>query len=239
MNKKTYFSNVKKSIINNGYYIATVLAGPQPAFLYSIGLLNQFGFELAFCGGGNYTIKELEFIVDLYCQKIKDSYDINKKLNIYELGQFSLVKCHESWSDKIALGVYDYYNTNKVCLLQIVPENRNRILDVPDMSVKWNREDGIWKWLDEDWCFDVPPRSIVITNFDALKGEIVTEISRWKVDEWEMFAGAGPDIEEKDIRIVPLGTMLGIDKTIEASLDLEIGKGIWRDSTYSGWQKWG
>ena len=239
MNKESYLKNIDSSIDFKGHYIAAVLAGPQPAFVYSIGLLKQVGFELVFCGGSNYTLKQLEFIVDLFCNKINISKNIDQKITTEKLGVFSLVHCHDSWCNKTALGVYDYYKTGHINLVQIVPEDKNRLLDVPDMSVEWSKENGIWKWLDVDWFYNVPERSTVITNFNALRGEPVTEISKWEDDEWEMFAGAGPDVAEEDIRIVPLGTMLGIDKTIEASLDLEIGKGIWRESRYSSWQKWG
>jgi hypothetical protein len=165
--------------------------------------------------------------------------DATADLYINGLGRFSLVKCHNSWCKRLALGVYDYYKTEKINLFQIVPEEDNKLLDVPDMSLEWTAENRIWKWLELDWCYSVSPRSMAITNFIALKGQPITEISRWEDNEWEMFAGAGPDVEKEDIRIVPLGTMLGLDDTIIDCLNLEIGKGIWRDSGSSAWQKWG
>ncbi len=137
------------------------------------------------------------------------------------------------------LGVYDFFNIEHIEAYQIIPEEKNQLMDVPDMSETWDINDPIWKWLEKEWPYGIPQRSIAITNFMALKGECITELTRWEENEWEMFAGAGPDVEEEDIRIVPFGTLLGIDPSLETSINLEIGKGLWRDSKDHEWTEWG
>jgi hypothetical protein len=53
-----------------------------------------------------------------------------------------------------------------------------------------------------------------------------------------MFSGPGPDVEKEDIRIVPLGTILGIDATLKPIVNLIVGQGLWRDNKDSSWQDW-
>ena len=72
----------------------------------------------------------------------------------------------------------------------------------------------------------------------ALQGEPITELMRWEKDEWEMFAGPGPEVQKEDTRVVSLGTILGIDNTLLPAVDLETGKGLWRTDRDSEWQNW-
>ena len=107
------------------------------------------------------------------------------------------------------------------------------------MSKRYNaKEEPIWQWLKYDWNYLAPKDSNVVTNLSALKGEPITEVMRWENDEWEMFAGPGPDVDKNDIRIVSLGIILGIDSSLESTLALEVGKGIWRDDEHSEWNNW-
>jgi hypothetical protein len=45
-------------------------------------------------------------------------------------------------------------------------------------------------------------------------------------------------VKEEDIRVVPLGVLLGADQSLEDVLGLEVGKGIWRDANELKWQQW-
>jgi hypothetical protein len=49
------------------------------------------------------------------------------------------------------------------------------------------------------------------------------------------FAGPGPDVEERDIRAIPLGTMIGHDATLECVVNLEVGSGLWRHGIGCEW----
>jgi hypothetical protein len=77
-----------------------------------------------------------------------------------------------------------------------------------------------------------------VTNLDALRGKPITEAVRWEENEWELFAGAGPDVEDHDIRIVSLGTLLGSDRSIEVVAGLAVGEGLWRHPADLKWQPW-
>jgi hypothetical protein len=80
----------------------------------------------------------------------------------------------------------------------------------------------------EPWPFDASPHSIAVTNLDALRGDPVTEASRWEETEWELFAGVGPDIPEDDVRVVPLATLLGYDESLEPVTQLRVPGAIRR-----------
>ena len=80
---------------------------------------------------------------------------------------------------------------------------------------------------------------MAITQVSVLMGEPATEVIRWETDEWEIFAGAGPDVPAAEKRIVPLGVLLGLDRALERTVHLAIGKGLWRDAAEGEWQDWG
>jgi hypothetical protein len=123
----------------------------------------------------------------------------------------------------------------RLWLINIIPENRT--LDTPLLSQPIIANDPIWKWIDMDWNINVPKNSYVITDIDSLKGKTIVELMRWEDHVWEMFSGPGPDFKEEDIRIVP-GTILGIDDTLRRTVNLDIGKGLWRENKDSEWNNW-
>jgi len=83
------------------------------------------------------------------------------------------------------------------------------------------------------------PDAVGIPAFEFFAGEPITELMRWEEGEWEMFAGPGPEVQKEDIRVVSLGTILGLDNTLLPAVHLEIGKGLWRTDKDSEWQNWG
>jgi hypothetical protein len=96
----------------------------------------------------------------------------------------------------------------------------------------------VWQWLTDPWEYAVPDDSVAITNLDALRGKSITEAVRWEEDQWELFAGAGPDVPRDDMRKVPLGTLLAADPTLTAVLGLEIEQGLLRDPADLVWYDW-
>jgi hypothetical protein len=60
---------------------------------------------------------------------------------------------------------------------------------------------------------------------------------RWDEENWELFAGAGPDVSKDELRVVPLGTLVAADPSLVAVINLEVGAGLWRDDI-SGWHPW-
>lgn len=233
-----FSDTIRDNIKKYGHHITFVTNGAEPRYAYTIGVYEKFGFELVFAGGIYYMQNEVKDIInDIVSQlKLPDKSDL---FTMETYGQFKLSKIHHSWNKLMMLGFFDYYKLNNVQAFQIIPAPEYFTLDIPNMSKEWmESSEPVWKWLSKKWGYLVPEDSKVTTNINSLHGEKITEVMRWEKDEWEAFAGAGPDVEKKDIRIVSLGTLLGIDPSLEPILNLKIGKGIWRDSTELKWHKW-
>lgn len=236
MTNKEFLDIIKSNIDKSGFHFTLVNGGQHPDFSYSIGLTEKLGFELIIAGGGFVPIKEIESIFEYLYLQLKAGQEVGAMFSLSEHNGFYLSKVDSSWCKKLMLGVYDYYSLNEITAYQITPVDR--ILDIPLMSETFVPNDPIWKWLDMDWNVTAPVNSYVITDFDALKGKTITELTRWEDGVWEMFSGPGPDVKEEDIRIVPLGTILGIDSTLEVIVNLGVGEGLWRNDKKSMWQNW-
>jgi hypothetical protein len=223
-----------------GYHITVVTSCPDPRYAYSIGLSDLVNFEIIFAGGIIYSKDEVTIIFDAVVDKLKTEKNINDlKIYVENLGVFSLNNVDDSWCRLMMLGVFDYYKVDKVKAFQIIPDSTHYTLDIPYMSKeRTDSTEPVWQWLNQEWDYPVPVNSTVITNINTLFGEEITELTRWENNEWEMFAGAGPDVKKEDLRVVPLGTILGIDKSILPALKLDIGEGLWRDSRESEWNNW-
>lgn len=240
-NKETFLKKIQNNITAYGHHITIVANGTCPRFAYSIGALDKIGFEVIFAGGEFYTANEVSSIIDNVIYKIKENNKWDEiKIEIDSLGSFSLSKADDSWSKLLVLGAYDFYNKEDVPCLQIVPDKEHYTLEIPQMVNEFNvTKEPIWQWLINKWNYPVPSNVAVTTNLDTLHGKPITEIMRWEEDEWEMFSGAGPDVDQEDIRIVTIGTILGIDNTIVKALGIEVGKGLWRDLNEMEWHNWG
>ena len=97
----------------------------------------------------------------------------------------------------------------------------------------------VWQWKHVPWSFSAPRSSTAATNLAALRGERVTEAARWEEDQWELFAGEGPEVLEDEVRLVPLGTLLGADPSLLAVTSLPIGGALIRDPDEGEWEPWG
>lgn len=241
INRAEFLKFVQANIKNNGYHITVVAGMDLPRFAYTIGCKEIFGVEIIFAGGEYYSQANIGVIIEEIVEGLKKQADWQTlSSNIPSLGSFSLSEVDKSWSTLTALGVFDFYNREDIQFVQILPDKEHITMDVPDMSVEFDAtSQRIWQWLVRDWDYPVPRSSTVVTNLKALYGENATEVMRWEVDEWEMFAGAGPDVLKEDMRVVPLGVLLGIDRSLEPALQLEVGKGLWRDNSDLIWHPWG
>jgi hypothetical protein len=240
-NKTSFRALIQSNIDQNGYHITVVGGAVEPRFAYSIGLYDSLNFELVFSGGVYYLKDQLlEIFRDIVNNLTVGASVMDRKITISSLGDFSFLPVHSSWKKLMLLGVIDYYKGADIPAYQIVPDPTHFTYDIPDMSKAWSSPtEPVWQWLDQKWNFDVPENSTVVTNLEALQGGTITELIRWEKNEWEMFVGAGPDVQKEDIRVVSLGTILGIDNTLLPALHLELGKGLWRADKDSEWKNWG
>lgn len=96
------------------------------------------GFEYVFCGGGNFSGDDLKLIIDAAYETNAAKNAVDQYFEVKNCGKFRLQLADESWTKKTMLGVYDYFNTEHIKAYKIVPEEINKLLDIPNMSDNWN-----------------------------------------------------------------------------------------------------
>lgn len=241
MNRDSFHELVRANIASHGHHITLVQGGPLPRFAYTIGLTGRADVELVFAGGAFFTNREVHRVLNALASQVsaRDQNSVHPGFQLEPFGHFTLRSVDKSWARHLLLGVVDLLGEDRLHAAQIVPEPAYRTVDIPDLSQRWS---GIappaWRWLYEPWVYPVPARASATTNLAALRGERVTEVVRWSETEWEMFAGYGPDVNEADVRVVPLATLVGVDESLEPAMRLEVGHGLWRDPVDLEWQAW-
>lgn len=235
--RKRALDDIRENISRYGHHTYMVLGEATPRFAYTIGVSESVGVELLLAGAVFYMRDEVAKIIRDAVAHLRANRD-GGPVEITGLGTFSLRKVDSSWARELTLGVFDYYQKKDIPALQIVPDQHHWTIDVPDMSAPWSAtREPVWKWLHEPWTYPVNQASEAVTDLAALRGDRITEACRWQEDEWELFAGAGPDVAKEEMRLVALGTLLAVDPSLEPVVNLTIGTGLWRDAT-SDWHPW-
>jgi Domain of unknown function (DUF4262) len=234
--RKQALERIKENIVRAGHHVYVVSGGAAPRLIYTIGVSESIGVELILAGATFYMKENaLKVINDLICL-LKPHHD-RQTFEVDGEGSFALRKVHDSWATKLMLGASDYYQ-KPISAFQIVPDKNHSTIDVPDMSTPWSIATApAWRWLYEPWPYPVSQDSTAVTNLAALRGDPVTEANRWEEDAWQLFAGAGPDVTDEDVRVVPLGVLLAVDESLALVATLAKGKGVWRKDG-SDWHAW-
>ncbi len=233
---------IRSNIEQRGHHIYLVAGeGPLPRFAYSIGISERVGSELVFAGALFYSAEEVACIINSIASSLDKHTNWDKKnIRIESLGSFSLRPVDSSWVNALMLGAIDFYGNQCISALQIVPDTDHWTIDIPNMTQPLNSiAEPVWRWLLESWDFSILSSSVATTNLSALRGVPITEAARWEEDQWELFAGAGPDVLPADIRVTPIGTLLAVDKSLGSVIDLQVGQACWRESLELEWHPWG
>jgi hypothetical protein len=206
-----------------------------PRFAYTTGLRQQLGFDFLIPGMSRFSEDELREIVEHFAAGTPDFKGHTK---VRDFGDFSLRMSDSSWVDMMALGAIKHYG-GRTPFAQIAQDQPNSTIDTPDTSKAWSAAaQPVWKWMMEPWTYAIPEDSSATTNLAALRGERVTEAARWEVNEWELFAGSGPDTPKDDLRVLPFATFLATDPSLVTAMQLEVGKAVWRHSNETTWHVW-
>ncbi|TDN39896.1 DUF4262 domain-containing protein [Hymenobacter sp. UV11] len=241
LQRSDLLARIRSNIDKFGYHITVVTGGALPRFAYTIGCTTTLSAEFIFAGGEFYSQSQVSEILAATIAVASTEADWpTRTIRTDSLGCFSLVKVHPSWAELLALGAFDYYNQPTLSVWQVVPDFVHHTVDVPVMVEAFDEAtQPVWQWLTRQWEYPIPADSMAVTNLLVLAGAKATEVMRWEEDDWEIFAGTGPDIPKADMRIVPFGTLLGIDASLKVAIDLKVGKGVWRDPLALDWQPWG
>lgn len=228
---------IARNIRDHGYHAYVVSGGPMPRWIYTIGLSPSLGYELIFAGGALYPKDEVLRIVQDEVTKAQSDKRFlpnpSPGMDGFQLGSV----CPE-WAMQLLIGANDFYQTH-VAALQILPDQFRRTIDVPDLSAPLAVNQATsWRWLQEPWPYQIPKNAEAMTDLPVLMGARVTEVARWEEGYWEAFSGPSDEVSREDAFLVPLGTLLGADPSLEASTKLDIGKALCRGQA-GDWQPWG
>lgn len=236
--KKQALDDIRENIARSGHHIYAVSGGQTPRFAYTIGVSESIGVELTLAGAILYMMDEVETIINDIAEQLKAQPD-RRVFEVAGLGSFTLRKVDSSWATEFMLGAFDYYQKRDIPALQVVPDKAHWTIDVPDLSAPWSATtEPVWRWLKEPWTYPVPEDATATTDLAALRGERVTEAMRWEEDDWEIFAGDGPNVPKHELRVAPLGTLVGADESLVPVVHLAIGEGLLRDDPDSEWRTW-
>lgn len=239
VSKKQVLDRIRENITRKGHHVYIVSGGAKPRFAYTIGVSESIGVELVLAGAIFYLKTDVIQIVNSIVTQLKAQPDC-KVFEINGQGLFTLRKVDVSWVASLMLGALDYYKVGEISALQIVPDRGHWTIDIPDLSKPWSATtEPVWQWMHQPWTYPVPEGAMVATNLVALRGGRITEAMRWDEDEWEIFAGNGSNVEEENMRVVPLGTLVATDESLVPVVNLGIGEGLLRDAAPdSEWRTW-
>ena len=238
--KEEYLKIIESNIIKYGYHIYGIFdSGPLPRFFYTIGLTGEIGSELIFAGAFLYSDEEVKDIIDEIIIKLKEDTNINRSTTT--LGEFSLEAVDPTWSEKLMLGVLDYYNVSKINSLQIIPTDDYYLtIDVPKFVNKYDPAlEPVWKWLTMEWDFPIPKNSMCAADLDALHGKSIVQAIRWEEDYWEVYSKPSSEVLQEDARFVFLGIFLAVDFSNEIFAQLSVNEAASRIDADHDWELWG
>jgi hypothetical protein len=208
-----------------------------PRFAYTVGLSESGNAEIVLPGAAFLTVEEVKRAIDAGVAAARQGGLVSGAgVDVAGLGSFRLGAVDSSWTAEMLLGAVDFYGSDVVTAVQLVPESEQRTIDVPDMSRPWDADrEPVWRWLVDPWSLPFSPASNAATDPDALLGRPITEAARWEDEYWEMFSGG--TVAAEDARIVPLATLVGFDPSLEPAGRLEVGRAI-RRMPHGDWESW-
>jgi len=226
-------SNIQKC----GYHIYVVKDNASlPRFSYSIGLKDTLGLDLVLAGALLYSDEEAKMILDEIIVALKNDKSIDTITTT--LGVFTLKDVDNSWVQELMLGALDYYDTDTIKALQVLPSDKRKFsIDIPNLQNRYSPYDEpLWQWLTMDWNYDIPSSSMCVTNTDVLLGESLFQAIRWEEDYWEAFSKPSSEIVEEDTHFIPLSFILESNEINKIIATLSINQAVTKiDNEWGVW----
>ncbi len=238
IDREEALARIAENIRTHGFHMTAVASGPLPKWVYTVGLRETVGYDLVYAGGAKLSVNGAASIVSAAAAAV--TADPGTDRLVAAGSRLVLHEVDPSWSSALMLAALDFYDTDRVEARQVV-EFQDRAPDTPDMSRPWNPdEQPIWRWLGpEPWPYDaVAAETKTVTNIQALEGQPVTEASHFEEGDWQLIAGLGWEGDQDDLLEVPIGSLLGLDPSLEEITRLEPGKSMWRGGRGEPWNDW-
>ncbi|MGE0488926.1 MAG: DUF4262 domain-containing protein [Vulcanimicrobiota bacterium] len=239
--RRQLLAQIRSNIERSGRHIYAVGGGAAPPFYYTIGLYPKHGAELVLAGGLGLPPGAVGHLIDQAARHLESLLKPEDfKFEFPDCGRWQLRRADPSWSERLLLGAHDYWD-KRVPAWQLVPDAEHTTIDIPNLAVPFCVE-PTWRFFHEDWPYSVEAGCPVMTHLDALKGELIRKLVRWKSDFWEMYASAGQEVDESKVVDMPLGVLVAYDPTLTAVMDLPVGSGLERTMLEPGkpgpWKVW-
>ena len=221
--------------VGNGRFVQLVQGGIVPRYVYALPDGERAPGALL-VGAATFDANGARRIVAACASVLEEGGDVSGTVELDICAErpvrVTLAPTDPSWVERLipAARRGDY--------VQITPIDHPTV-DVVPMDRPYDADTaGSWRWLSERWEFAAPGTSMVATNLAALRGEPVTEASRWEHDYFEAFAGSGPDTPRDEVRFVGFPPLVGADPSLAAVAALDVGESLRRPAGSSPWQPW-
>jgi Domain of unknown function (DUF4262) len=234
--------SIAEAIAREGWRSFTVLGAPVPTWRYTVGLTELGLPEVLIAGTAAYGDAALDRVLRAVAVGLR-SGDIAPDAQGLGAGdiEFGLVAAHAAWVQRLVLRATKHYAARSVKVVQVVPATP--WVDVPRTSVPFDPVcEPVWRWLEEDWTYACDEQTRVLVDIAALRGRPIVEVLHEREPDettsWTMRVAEADASAESPMRMAPLGTLLALDPTLAATLDLEAGEFATRNSEASGWRAW-
>lgn len=233
---------IRSNIERSGRHLYAIGGGESPRYVYTIGLSERVGFELVLAGSVLLSTREVARILNAVSEELEKEPS-KTSFSIEPLGTFELGPVHSKWVKDLLLGALDYYEVSEIPTRQVVPSQKYRTIDHPDLSRPYSPEfHPVWRWFHGEAPHPQLGELIAETHLDALHGYLISELFRSREDTWELYSGTGLTVSKEDICVVSFSTLLSFDQSLEKALTIPVGSGLFRLFSESGeageWQIW-
>jgi hypothetical protein len=169
-------SSVPRTGVSRDHQVSIVMNQACPRCVYSIGLMDTIGSELILAGALYFNNKDGTRILNTVAQRLRAGATPNSIFDVEGLGSFTLWNVRDDWLRQLMPEAVSYYANRYVTAYQILPDKYHWTIDIPAMDIPvvdktWNAAmNRAWRWLREEWPYDVPRNSVATTNLAALRG---------------------------------------------------------------------
>lgn len=237
---------VLAGIRDYGWHFHRVGGGPTPVWTYTIGLQQTYRCpELVMAGAGSFSRRDIQRVfrevVGALAENPPAAGDVR---DVSDAGPVRFQTVHPSWVRELLIEAVDFAEAEgaePVEALQILPVGDRRTVDTPDLAVEvGTRAERPWCWLHDEWPYEIPAATLVLTDVDALHGAPVVRVWRNEDDAkgstWEMSTSDVHSIPTATGRVVPAGTLLALDPSLADVLRLAPGKMTERRNGSAPWE---
>ena len=172
--KDSHMDTINIHIKKFGFHLCFASGGATPRCVHSVGLLENFGFELVFPGGIFFLKDQVQFLFKKVIEYLKMNNG-EPPFNFFNksLGEFTFKKAHDSWTTYLLKSAVTYHKRSDFTVLQIVPGEEHFTKDTPDLSLPFNTtREPICKCLKDEWSYYFPKNSNYIPKIGGLTQKI-------------------------------------------------------------------